>query len=80
MEATDADLVVDCTGLQCPMPIVEMAKGIRKLAVGNVLRIDTDAEALQSDVPSWCKTTGHELVKAETTADTTSYYIRKSSE
>lgn len=77
MSDLQADTVVDCRGLMCPMPIVEMAKGIKSIDAGQVLRIDTDSEALQSDVPSWCKTTGHEFIKESVHGDMTSYFIRK---
>lgn len=57
---------LDCCGLECPMPIVELTKKIRKMRVGEELSLITTAEASKEDVPMWCIRTGNELIGSDT--------------
>ncbi|MFQ5827422.1 MAG: sulfurtransferase TusA family protein, partial [Dehalococcoidia bacterium] len=34
-----SDLVLDCRGMRCPRPIVEMAKAMRRMGAGQVLEL-----------------------------------------
>ena len=54
--------VVDVRGTFCPQPIIETARAVREVEVGeDVLVVATD-RGLRSDMPAWCKATGNELV------------------
>ena len=57
-----ADELLDARGLLCPLPIVETAKAVARLAVGQILEIRSDDFGVLADMPAWCKGTGHELV------------------
>lgn len=53
---------VDASNLACPLPIVQLARAVRQVAVGErVGLIATDA-GVTSDLPAWCAATGHALV------------------
>jgi TusA-related sulfurtransferase len=54
---------VDVQGQFCPRPVIETAKAIREIAVGEVLQVVGTDLGMQSDFPAWCKATGHELVE-----------------
>lgn len=57
--------VLDVTGRYCPVPIIELAKALQDVEVGEVvLAISTDP-GFRSDVPAWCKSTGNELLSLE---------------
>ncbi len=60
--AIEAARELDVQGLFCPRPVIETAKAIREIAVGEVLQIVGTDLGMQSDFPAWCKATGHELV------------------
>lgn len=49
-------------GTFCPRPVIETAKAIREVAVGELLRVVGTDRGMHSDFPAWCKATGHELV------------------
>jgi TusA-related sulfurtransferase len=71
------DEVVDARDLMCPMPILAATKAIRRLAVGQVLKVlATDRGAL-SDIPAWVEDTGNELLATGTDGDTLVFVIRK---
>lgn len=57
--------MIDARGLNCPGPILELAKGIRLIKNGECLRIVASDPGFYSDVSSWCKKTGNRLYLCE---------------
>ncbi len=53
---------LDARGLMCPMPIIKLAKLIKGLPSGDVVRIEADDPAFCNDLRAWCSKTGHALV------------------
>jgi len=56
---------LDCIGLYCPEPVFRTREEISSVAVGEVLEILADDPASESDIRSWAKHAGHELVSTE---------------
>jgi tRNA 2-thiouridine synthesizing protein A len=56
------DLVLDCRGMRCPLPVIELARRIGEVAVGGVVAVVADDPAAATDVPAWCRLRGHEYV------------------
>jgi TusA-related sulfurtransferase len=61
----DADATLDATGKLCPIPIIWTAEHIKTIAVGQVLEVLATDEAIQGDLPAWCRATGHEFLGFE---------------
>lgn len=74
----NVDKTLDCKGLSCPMPILKLAKEIKGMESGQVLELLGTDPGSKSDVPSWCKKTGNELVGQEEDGGVYKFYIRKS--
>jgi TusA-related sulfurtransferase len=72
-----ADTSLDCVGMYCPMPIVKTLKAIKELQVGQVLEIIADDPGIQSDIPAWCRTTGHECLGVEKSGSEFKAYVKK---
>jgi len=72
-----ADRVEDCRSQLCPMPIVNMARAIKKMDAGQVLELWADDEGAHADVPAWCEKTGHEFLGEEEAGDYTQYFVKK---
>ena len=73
-----ADLELDCRGLRCPLPIVELARHIRDVPVGGLVSVVADDPAARPDVQAWCRMKGHEYVGEGTAADgVPSYLVRR---
>jgi len=53
----DEAVRLDCRGMKCPRPIIELAKAARRNAPGTVLEVLADDLAFESDVRAWCETT-----------------------
>ncbi|MBS3806081.1 MAG: sulfurtransferase TusA family protein [Bacteroidales bacterium] len=54
---------LDCKGLSCPMPMMKLAKAIKKLSSGEVLEMLGTDPGTKSDLPKWCTKTGNVLVE-----------------
>ncbi len=68
---------IDLTGLKCPMPIVQLAKLVKELGAGEEFTATADDPAFCLDVESWCKKTGHELVRLDDSEKRLVAVIRK---
>ncbi len=69
---------LNCLGLKCPRPIVEMAKRMRKMDYGEILEVHADDPVAEHDIPAWCETTGNTLLKTENVREFIKYFIKKS--
>jgi tRNA 2-thiouridine synthesizing protein A len=57
-----ADHVLDCTGLQCPLPVIKTSQKIKELEVGQVLELLATDPGVEPDMNAWTKRTGNELL------------------
>jgi len=60
--------VIDMRGTTCPGPIVEAKKLLNGMCKGEVLQLVSDCPGIRSDVRSWVKATGFQLVDARESA------------
>ena len=70
-------LVVDATGRLCPLPVIELAKHIADVAVGEVVEVVSDDPAAATDIPAWCRLKEHEFVGSPARDDATGYLVRR---
>jgi len=63
-------LRLDCTGQLCPLPVLELARHIGAVEVGDVVVVVSDDPAAATDIPAWCRMKGHEFVGATETEHT----------
>jgi tRNA 2-thiouridine synthesizing protein A len=62
-------LELDCRGLVCPAPIIELARHIGEVEVGGLVGVVASDAAARVDVPAWCRMTGQEYVGEEAADD-----------
>ena len=60
------DMSLDCSGLSCPMPIVEISKAVRDMESGDLLEVTATDLAFQLDVEAWSRRTGHMIEDFQT--------------
>jgi tRNA 2-thiouridine synthesizing protein A len=75
--AVEADQTLDCRGLTCPMPILKLAKEIKKIDAGQVLEMLGTDPGSKIDVPAWCKKTGNEFIESTEEEGVHKFYIRR---
>jgi tRNA 2-thiouridine synthesizing protein A len=69
--------LVDTRGMLCPMPIVLANKTMKRLGVGDVMKVlATDKGALK-DFPAWASDTGNEIVSSGEEEGALVFLIRK---
>jgi tRNA 2-thiouridine synthesizing protein A len=69
------DLELDCRDMMCPLPVIELARRIGEVEVGQVVGVLTDDSAARVDVPAWCRMRGQEYVGEQATDDGTPAYL-----
>ena len=62
MQILNHDLEVDCSGMLCPVPVIKTSAGIKKLEVGQVLKLIATDPGAPPDMEAWCRQTGHEML------------------
>lgn len=48
-------MTLDCLGQKCPLPVIQLAKNIRNVQVGETIRVLADDPAAANDIPAWCR-------------------------
>ena len=66
---------LDCRGLVCPAPVIELARHVAEVEVGGLLGVASTDAAARVDVAAWCRMTGQEYVGEETAADGVPVYV-----
>jgi tRNA 2-thiouridine synthesizing protein A len=70
-------VTVDARGQSCPGPLVSLHKALRDTASGDVLELLATDPGSRSDVPSWAKLSGNELLETTEDAGVFRYVVRK---
>lgn len=60
----DPALSLDCRGLKCPRPIIELGRRIGEVEVGAVVELLADDPAAAPDTAAWCRMRGQELAES----------------
>jgi CoA-disulfide reductase len=70
-EVEDIDLenvekaTLNCSGLQCPGPIMKVYEKIKTMEDGEYLEVRASDPGFFADIASWCQRTGNTLIKTE---------------
>ena len=78
MEDWQEDELLDCTGLQCPLPIIKTNKMIKTMKPNQILKIISTDPVSTIDMVAWSHSSGHELLESITMSDEYIFYVRKS--
>jgi tRNA 2-thiouridine synthesizing protein A len=77
IEVIKEDVLLDCSGLLCPMPIVKTTKAMKELQSGQILKmISTDAGS-PPDIAAWSRQTGNELLLSTTEDNKFIFFLKK---
>jgi TusA-related sulfurtransferase len=70
-------ITIDCLGRACPVPVIELAKAVLTVDVGDVVEVLSDDPAARVDIPAWCRMREQEYVGAEPRDVGTAYLVRR---
>ena len=68
-------LELDCRGMLCPRPIIELGRRVGEVAVGELIAVTAEDPAARYDVPAWCRMRGQEYVGEEPAPDGVARYV-----
>ena len=72
-----AKQTLDCSGLQCPGPIMRVFQTIKEMADGEILQVSATDMGFARDIEAWCKRMGNTLLKSERIGKENIVYIQK---
>jgi tRNA 2-thiouridine synthesizing protein A len=70
-----ADLELDCRGMLCPLPVIELGRRISDVPLGGTVAVAATDVAARTDVPAWCRMRGQEYLGEDPAADGTPRYV-----
>jgi len=62
-------LELDCREMLCPMPVIELARHLDDVEVGELLGVVARDPAAAVDVPAWCRMKDQDFVGTDVTPD-----------
>lgn len=68
---------IDCSGLNCPLPILRLKKAVDAINTGDTLELIATDPGSVKDVAAWSKQTGNELVESKEAAGKYVFLIRR---
>jgi TusA-related sulfurtransferase len=69
------ELELDCRGMRCPLPVIELGRHIEDVEVGQVIGVATADVAARVDVPAWCRMREQEYVGESLAEDGTPLFL-----
>lgn len=73
----DTAATLDMVGYFCPEPVIRVNEEIASVAVGEVLELLADDPSSESDIRSWARRSGHELLSVENDGGVFRFLIRR---
>ncbi len=72
-----ADIRVDCVGQNCPVPLVETRKALRKAAPGDVVEVTGTHPSSKKEIPMAAKAMGLEVLDVAEEGDRWTIRIKR---
>ena len=74
----DEIMLVDASGLKCPLPVLKARKALQSLTDGDKLRVISTDPASPLDFKHFCNSKGHSLISVEEKEESFEFVIVKS--
>lgn len=70
-------MIIDCLGRPCPVPVIELARALLTVEVGEVVEVLSDDPAARLDIPAFCRLRGQEFLGEQPGQLGPSYLVRR---
>ncbi|GAC1440676.1 MAG: hypothetical protein NVS3B26_15590 [Mycobacteriales bacterium] len=70
-------MIVDCLGRPCPVPVIELARAVLTVEIGDVVEVLSDDPAARLDIPAWCRMRAQEFLDEQPNDVGWSYRVRR---
>ena len=74
---TEEALTIDTLGRRCPIPIIELARQLPSVEIGQTIVLLCDDEAARVDIPVWCRMKRQEYVGETPAEHGVEYRVRR---
>ncbi|MEA4954659.1 MAG: FAD-dependent oxidoreductase [Pseudoflavonifractor sp.] len=64
-DAPVAAMRLDCSGMQCPGPIMKVFEAMKNMTDGQVMEVSASDPGFLRDIAAWCRRTGNTLLSSE---------------
>jgi TusA-related sulfurtransferase len=71
------DVVLDCSGVLCPLPVYQASLALGDLAPGQILEVVTTDPGALEDLPALARQTGNTLLGSVREEDRQRFWIEK---
>lgn len=71
------DLEVDASGLNCPLPLLRLKKGLMEVGKGDVIKIIATDPAAHLDIGVYIEQTEHTMIEFIKNKSVQTFYIKK---
>ncbi|ARM76766.1 sulfurtransferase TusA family protein [Acidianus manzaensis] len=68
---------LDLKGMYCPGPVMETAKGIKQIGVGEILEVLATDPAAKPDIEAWARRTGQQILDIQQQGGVTRILIKR---
>jgi tRNA 2-thiouridine synthesizing protein A len=59
------DQILDCSGLNCPVPVIKTAEAIKRIEIDQILQVISTDRGSPPDMEAWSRQTGHILLNSQ---------------
>ncbi|NHJ32323.1 MAG: sulfurtransferase TusA family protein [Asgard group archaeon] len=70
-------IILDMTDEECPILLFELKASIKKIKIGEILKLITNRPKSLKNIPKWCLNNNHELFLTDTSNGKYIFYIKK---
>lgn len=74
---SQSDQVLDCTGMQCPVPVIKTSQAIKTIETGQILELLATDPGVEPDMRAWTARTGNTLLDIRQEGDVFHVLIRR---
>jgi len=71
------EVKISTVGLNCPKPLIETRKALRKMEAGDILIVEGDHQVSKDEIPQAARDTGDEVISVEDSGGKWIIKIRK---
>lgn len=77
VENIKAKLKVDCSGMQCPGPLLKVFETVQSINNGDIIEVSATDMGFPRDAAAWCKKTGNTMLRTERNGKEHIVYLQK---
>lgn len=55
------EVLLDCFGEACPIPLIKVQKTMKKMKTGDMLIVQIDHSCAMKNIPEWARKDGHNV-------------------